>query len=115
MTHRHKNRAAQVAPKEGKWEAYFTDAPRERCLGCTPEEALGRLRALTNERRDVVKTQVDRTRKSDSRGRIAIFATIAVIGTIAAVVIQHAENNTVAPEHVKMYAHHRLLSDVDSR
>ena len=112
MAHQH-NRAARVAPKEGKWEAYFADSPRERCLGCTPEEALARLRSLTAERAKAVKVEDDRSSKRQSRISLAVFASVAVVGAIAAAIIVQTQNNVPVP-HGKMYAHHRLHSQHDA-
>ena len=103
----HKDRFARVAPKEGKWEAYFTDSPRERCLGCTAEEALARLRGLDAERRKVMVAQEEHCQKRGQKLSLGIFATVAIVGTIAAVFIMQATAN-VKPTHGRMYAHHRL-------
>src|SRR3569833_281871 len=106
------NRVARVAPKEGKWEAYFADKPHERCLGCTPEEALARLRfhATKCEKQEFDARQRARRMPPKPRPRMSlgILATV-VIGGIATIVVLLMQSTPAAVgHHSKMYAHHRM-------
>lgn len=103
------NRVARVAPKEGNWEAYFADKPTERCIGCTPEEALARLRfhATKCEKLEFAAKESARKRPRMSLG---ILATVAVGGILTIVLLLQtmpvANQNHVT--HSKIYAHRRL-------
>jgi hypothetical protein len=104
------NRAARVAPKEGMWEAYFADAPRERCHGATPQEALASLRQYAAEREKASfalrKEYVIAQRHSNVR--LFVLAFIALL--VAAALIVQGTSNVSVP-HAKMYAHHRMQGD----
>jgi len=104
-----RNRVARIAPKDGNWEAYFADKPAERCLGCTPEEALARLRfhATKCEKLDFAeKRRVERR----PRMSLGILATVAIGGilTIVLLLSQQQPPTTTADHGHKIYAHHRL-------
>jgi len=109
MTMQH-NRVARIAPKDGNWEAYFADKPAERCLGCTPEEALARLRfhATKCEKLDFAEK-----RRAERRPRMSlgILATVAIGGILTIVLLLYTQQPPAATAghgHGKIYAHRRL-------
>jgi hypothetical protein len=104
-------RAARVAPKDGKWEAYFADAPQERCLGETPQDALA---ALREHAADCAKASVAHSKRcAESRRKlnVAIFASALLAVLLATAFIVQATANVDGGSHArKMYAHHRMHS-----
>ena len=104
-----------MAPKDGNWEAFFADKPSERCRGCTPDEALARLRfhALKCEKRDY--DEKERARQSRSGMNLAILAAVAIGGILAIILLLQINpmGSTGNAKHpATMYAHHRLHGHV---
>ena len=106
------SRVARVAPKEGNWEAYFADKPSERCLGCTPEEALARLRFHQTKCEKLDFAEKERARRTRPRMNLAILATVAIGGILTIILLLHTNPVGTAKNDVKhpttMYAHHRM-------
>jgi len=101
------NRVARVAPKEGKWEAYFADKPAERCLGCTPEEALARLRFHATKCEKLDFAAKERARRTRPKMSLGILATVAIGGIFMIVLLLHTAQPTQNANHGKIYAHHK--------
>lgn len=101
------NRAARVAPKAGKWEAYFADTPHVRCLGATPREALANLRTHAANCAKEKIAQKNVSAESRRKRNVLIFAgSFLVCLLVTAFIVQATANVGRTPR--KIYAHHRL-------
>jgi hypothetical protein len=100
-------REARVAPRSGKWEAFFADAPRERCLGDTPQLALAALRKHAVDCAKVSVAQYERSVQTCRKRNVLVFASVFLGALLATAFIMQATANVNKPP-AKMYAHHRM-------
>jgi hypothetical protein len=102
------DREVRLTPHCLHWAAYFHDAPHERCLGDSPQDAMQRLRELAKVREEEL-ARYRRQQMIFQRKRNTMLAvSAACLALLVTAFIVRATANAARPTPEKMYAHRVL-------